>query len=296
MASKIRQINLRQLFSRDALASYAAFARRQKEFTIGVVIILGFIFLALSAGIITPYGPLTLGTGLPLQPPTLAHPFGTDDFGRDVLSRVIYSAQPDLLIALVAVGLSIVAGVPVGILSGYRGKRADLVIMALVDIMLAFPLIVFAMALVVVLGIGVTACMVAVGIAGLPLFARIARGETLVVTQSQYVEAAHAAGSTDGRIMRKHILPNIQAGLIVFAALDVGNALLIVAGLSFIGLGINPPTAEWGLMIFQGTNYILRGDWWLTVFPGLALVLAVLGFNLIGDGLRDILDPKSRSR
>jgi peptide/nickel transport system permease protein len=149
---------------------------------------------------------------------------------------------------------------------------------------------------VVVLGIGVAACTIAVGIAGLPLFARIARGETLVVTQSQYVEAAYAAGAKDGRIMLRHILPNIQPGLIVFAALDIGNALLIVAGLSFIGLGISPPTAEWGLMVFQGTQYILRGDWWMSVFPGLAIIIAVLGFNLIGDGLRDILDPRRRSR
>ena len=292
----MRKINLRELVSRRSLASYATFAKRQKEFTLGLAIIVVMFLIAVFAGQISPYGPLTLGVGPVLQGPTLAHPFGTDNFGRDVFSRVIYGARPDLMIAIVAVGLSIVSGVPIGILSGYRGNRSDLTIMALIDIMLAFPLIVFAMALVVVLGIGVTACIIAVGIAGLPLFARIARGETLVVRQSQYVEAAYAAGARDGRIMLKHVLPNIQPGLIVFATLDIGNALLIVAGLSFIGLGINPPTAEWGLMIFQGTNYILRGDWWLTVFPGIALVLAVLGFNFIGDGLRDILDPRNKSR
>jgi peptide/nickel transport system permease protein len=261
-----------------------------------LVIVAGIFFVALFAKQLAPYGPLTLDVGKPLQPPSVAHPFGTDNFGRDIFSRVLYAARPDLTVAVVAVALSMVTGVPIGILSGYRGKRSDMAIMAVIDIMLAFPLIVFAIALVVVLGIGVAACTIAVGIAGLPLFARIARGETLVVTQSQYVEAAYAAGAKDGRIMLRHILPNIQPGLIVFAALDIGNALLIVAGLSFIGLGISPPTAEWGLMVFQGTQYILRGDWWMSVFPGLAIIVAVLGFNLMGDGLRDILDPRRRSR
>lgn len=286
---------LRQAFSRKNVPATLAFARREKEFTAGLAIILFLVLVAVFAGQIAPYGPLTLSVGPALQPPSLAHPFGTDNFGRDILSRVIFAARPDLTISIVAVALSMVTGVPIGILSGYRGRRTDTAIMALNDIMLAFPLIVFAMALIVTLGVGATACTIAVGIAGLPLFARIARGETLVVRQSQYVEAAHAAGARERRIMLKHVLPNIQPGLIVFATLDIGNALLIVAGLSFIGLGIGPPTAEWGLMVFQGTEYILRGDWWMTVFPGMAIILAVLGFNLMGDGLRDVLDPKHRS-
>jgi peptide/nickel transport system permease protein len=290
------RINIRELVSSRSVASFATFAKNEKEFTLGLAIVVGLILIAIFAGQLAPYGPLTLGVGAVLQPPSLAHPFGTDNFGRDIFSRVIYGARPDLTVSIVAVALSIVSGVPVGILSGYRGKRSDLVIMALIDIMLAFPLIVFAMALVVTLGIGATACMIAVGIAGLPLFARIARGETLVVRQSQYVEAAYAAGAKESRIMLKHVLPNIEPGLIVFATLDIGNALLIVAGLSFIGLGISPPTAEWGLMVFQGTDYILRGDWWMTVFPGIAIIAAVLGFNFIGDGLRDILDPRRKSR
>jgi peptide/nickel transport system permease protein len=288
-------ISLRRIVSGRSLLSFAKFAKKEKEFTLGLAIIVGLVLLAILAGQIAPYAPLKLGVGDTLQPPSAAHPFGTDNFGRDVLSRVIYGTRPDLTVSIVAVALSILSGVPVGILSGYRGGRSDLAIMALIDIMLAFPLIVFAMALVVTLGIGATACMIAVGIAGMPLFARIARGETLVVRQSQYVEAAYAAGAKESRIMRRHVLPNIAPGLIVFATLDIGNALLIVAGLSFIGLGINPPTAEWGLMVFQGTDYILRGDWWMTVFPGIAIVLTVLGFNFIGDGLRDILDPRQKT-
>ncbi|HEV2389605.1 MAG TPA: ABC transporter permease [Nitrososphaerales archaeon] len=296
MTEPAQPSRLGRLLSRSSLSSAWEVLKREREFTAGLAIVLFLVLVAVFAGQIAPYGPLTLSVGTPLNPPTPAHPFGTDNFGRDVLSRVIFSTMPDLTITVVAVALSMITGVPIGILSGYRGKRSDMVIMALVDIMLAFPLIVFAMALIVTLGLGATACTVAVGIGGLPLFARIARGETLVVRQSQYVEAAYAAGAKERRIMIKHVLPNIQAGIIVFATLDIGNALLLVAGLSFIGLGIGPPTAEWGLMVFQGTQYILRGDWWMTVFPGIAIILAVLGFNLMGDGLRDILDPHHQSQ
>jgi peptide/nickel transport system permease protein len=292
----MRKINIRRLISRDTLTSFAIFAKKEKEFTAGLIIVLGLVLVAVFAAQLTPYGPLQLGVGNALEPPSFAHPFGTDNFGRDIFSRVIHATRPDLTVTIIAVALSIVTGVPIGILSGYRGKRSDMVTMALIDIMLAFPIIVFAMALVVALGIGATAATIAVGIAGLPLFARIARGETLIVRQSQYIEAAYAAGSRDRRIMLKHVLPNIEAGVIVFATIDIGNALLIVAGLSFIGLGITPPTAEWGLMVFQGTEFILRGEWWMIVFPGIAILVAVLGFNLMGDGLRDILDPRRKSR
>src|SRR5439155_10294897 len=183
--------------SREALVSFVRIARRQHEFAAGLIVVLGVILVAIFAAQLTPYDPRSLSAGEPLQPPNLAHPFGTDNFGRDILSRVIYAARPDLIISITAVAISMVVGVPIGILSGYRGRRSDTIIMAVVDIMLAFPIIIFAMALVVSLGASASASIIAIGIAGIPLFSRITRGQTLSVRESQYVEAAYASGSRD---------------------------------------------------------------------------------------------------
>ena len=287
---------VRRFVSHEGLAAFGNFAKKRPEFTAGLVIVLGMILVAVFAAQLSPYSPTALSLSKPLQPPSLGHPFGTDNFGRDIFSRVIYGARPDLTISITAVALSIFIGVPVGILSGYRGRKSDMVIMAIVDIMLAFPIVIFAMGLIISLGTGVLASIIAIGIARDTPLLTDDRGDTLAIRQSQYVEAAYAAGAGDRRIMLKHVFPNVQPGIIVFATLGIGNALLIVAALSFIGLGVSPPTAEWGLMVYEGTDYILRGDWWMATFPGLAILLAVLGFNLIGDGLRDIIDPRSRSR
>jgi len=269
--------------------------RRNRGALIGGAILLALILLALLAPWIAPYDPLQPAILQRLQPPSPNHLFGTDQFGRDTFSRVLYGGRTSLWLGLVAVGLSVAIGGFLGLLAGYYRGAVDLVVSRVVDLMLAMPRILLALVIVFTLGTGVTNVMIAVGISGVPDYARLIRSSTLAAREHVYVEAARVIGVPNWRIMARHILPNVVAPLIVVGTLGLGAAILSAAGLSFLGLGAQPPVIEWGLMLSDGRS-MLSVAWWLTAFPGLAIMLAVLAVNLLGDGLRDALDPRLRAR
>lgn len=261
----------------------------------GIVVILFWTIGGLLIEFISPYGVAQTGAGPRLETPSLAHLFGTDNFGRDVLTRVFAGAQLSLWTGLIAVALSMAVGVPLGGIAGYVGGWIGSTIMRVMDVLLAFPALVLAMAIAAALGPGVGSAMVAVGIVGIPEFARIVYGQTVALKQREFVEAGRALGIRPSIILLRHIVPNALAPIVVRAALGMGYAILTAAALSFIGLGAQPPTAEWGVMISDGRGYIISGDWWLTLFPGIAIASSILSFNLVGDALRDVLDPRLRT-
>ena len=230
-----------------------------------------------------------------LSPPTLAHPLGTDQLGRDLMYRVLLGAQTSIFIAVSAVVMSIVIGLPLGIVSGYYGGWTDNVLMRLVDTLLSFPALLLALTISAVLGPNLQNTIIAIGVAFTPFLARIIRGEALRVAQMPYVEAARAAGTTDGKMILRHILPNIMPPVIVQSTISLAFAILAEAGLSFLGLGTQPPNASWGLMIQASRDYLDRAPWTALV-PGAAVALTVLGLNMFGDVLRDVLDPRMRGR
>lgn len=246
-------------------------------------------------GIASPYEPSQTGAGGLLEPPSAAHLFGTDNFGRDILTRVLAGARISLWTGLIAVGFSVVVGVPLGAVAGYAGGFLGGVIMRVMDVILAFPSLVLAMAVAAALGPGVGSAMLAVGIVGIPEFARIAYGQTVALKEREFVEAGRAIGLRTRTILFQHIAPNAFAPIVVRISLGMGYAILTAASLSFIGLGAQPPTPEWGVMVSDGRGYIMSGEWWLTFFPGLAIASSILAFNLLGDALRDALDPRLRT-
>ena len=240
---------------------------------------------------LAPYDPSASGVAPAYRPPSLSHPFGTDWAGRDMFSRVLYGGRYSLSIGVIAVSLALVVGVPLGAIAGYVGGWVDETIMRLVDVLYAFPFLVLAIALVAVFGQGfwkLVGALVAVGWIG---YARLVRGEVLSVAERDYVLAARALGVTDRRILARHVVPNAIAPVVVQATLNVGTVVLSAAALGFLGLGLQPGTAEWGSMLSAGRDTLIGGEWWVTVFPGLAIFLFVLAINLVGDGLRDALDP-----
>jgi peptide/nickel transport system permease protein len=259
----------------------------------GIVVTGVFLGTALLASWIAPYDPFLPATDAVLQAPSWAHPFGTDELGRDVLSRVLYGSRISLEVGVVAVSIAMVVGTVLGLIAGFNGGVWDMVIMRGTDVLLAFPGILLAIAIVATLGPSLVNVMIAVGIGAVPVYARTVRGSTLSVRYLEYVEAARAAGATTGRVLGRHILRNIAAPILVLATLGVGLNILIAAGLSYIGLGAQPPTPEWGAMLSSARQY-LRDAWWAAVFPGLAITSAVIGLNLLGDGLRDALDPRMK--
>lgn len=263
---------------------------------VGIVIVLGLIVAAVFAPVIAPYNPVSLDLASKNLPPSLDHLFGTDGFGRDLFSRIVYGAQISLLVGIVSVLGAVAVGVPLGILSAYRGGYLDTLIMRIMDIMLAFPSIILAIAIAIVIGAGIAAVTIAILVVSIPVYARIARGTSLSVIQETYIEASRAIGAPGIRIIFRHILPNILAPLLVEMTLDIGSAVLSLAGLSFLGLGApHPYTYDWGRMISDNFSYqAVTTYWWQLVFPGLAIVFCVLGWNLLGDGLRDAMDPKLR--
>jgi len=244
---------------------------------------------------LVPHDPLATDTAVALQPPSAQHWFGTDQLGRDLFSRVVVATRLDLLIALGAVALSMVAGSVLGAIIGYWGGVLDAVVSRLVDVLMAFPLFVLAMALVAALGNSVINVVYATAIVNLPFYIRLARSEIRPRRALGYAEAARAGGSGDWRILSRHLIPNIAAPLVIQGSVNLGWAVLNAAGLSFLGLGVRPPTPEWGIMVAEGARFIASGQWWIVTFPGLALMLAVFTFNLLGDALRDILDPRLRT-
>jgi peptide/nickel transport system permease protein len=253
------------------------------------------LVLAVLGSAIAPYDPLATETSVALQPPSWSHWFGTDHLGRDILSRVIVATRLDLMIALTAVALSFVAGSALGSLAGFYGGWTDRIISRVVDTIMAFPLFVLAMGIVAALGNTVENIVLATAIVNFPLYARIARAEANVRREAGVVQAARLSGNGEVRILLGHILPNIMPIMVVQMSLTMGYAILNAAGLSFIGLGVRPPTPEWGIMVAEGAAFMVSGEWWIAFFPGLALMLAVFCFNLLGDGLRDIIDPQRRT-
>jgi peptide/nickel transport system permease protein len=265
--------------------------RRNKGAMVGGAVVLLFIFTAVFAPLIAPYDPLESNLDEALQSHTYKHWFGTDEQGRDILSRIIYGGRMSLAIGVIAVAISSVLGVFLGLISGFMGGKVDNVIMRFMDILMAFPGMLLALAIVSALGPGTFNLMIALGVYSVPFFARVVRGSVLSVREMEYVEAARAIGQSNFFIVFSHILPNCVGPILVLATLRIALAILNGAGLSFLGLGPQPPTPEWGAMLSSGRTY-LRIAPWVATYPGLAIMFVVLGFNVFGDGLRDALDPR----
>jgi peptide/nickel transport system permease protein len=276
--------------------SHILFVLRSNKLTaiaaVGLAVIVG---LAILAPWIVPYNPVASDVPQALQPPSAAHWAGTDQLGRDILSRLIAAARLDLLIAASAVSVSFLVGAAVGGFCGYRGGRLDRWVGRVVDVLMAFPLFVLAMALVAALGNRMENIIIATAIINLPFYTRFARAEVNVRRNLGWVEAARACGESHAAVVLRFLLPNVLPAMAVQISLNLGWAILNAAGLSFIGLGVQAPTPEWGIMVAEGARFITTGKWWLVGFPGLALMLTVLCFNLLGDGLRDMLDPRMRT-
>lgn len=288
------QVNTKQAHPKKSSLWLDSLSRIVKSKTsfIGLLIILLLFVVAAFAPHIAPYNP-TEDTDLlnRYAAPTADHWLGTDELGRDIFSRIVYGSRISIQIGVIAVGISMILGVFLGGVAGFFGRWIDNLIMRLIDILMAFPSILLAIALVAVLGPSLTNAMIAVGIVGVPQFARIVRSTVLSIKETEYIEAARAAGTRNGQILLRHVLPNSMAPIIVQATLSVGTAILDAAGLSFLGLGAQPPSPEWGAMLSDARAALQSAPWVIT-FPGIAIFLVVLGFNLFGDGLRDALDPR----
>ena len=262
----------------------------------GMIGLVGFsllILVVLLAPILAPADPTEMDFEHILEPPSSMHPFGTDDLGRNILSRVLWGGRESLRVALIAIVIAAAGGIVLGLISGYFGGAADSAIMRLTDVFLAFPTILLVLAIVAALGPNLGTVLFALGISFIPAVSRFVRGSVLAAKNNEYVLAAQVLGASDFYIMFTQILPNIMAPLIVYSSLGLGSAIMITAGLSYLGLGAQPPSPEWGAMLNYGRDY-LRDAWWMSVFPGMAIFAAVLCINLLGDGLRDALDPKLR--
>ncbi len=265
--------------------------RRSRAAIIGLVIIGVFLLTAVFAPLIAPHNPIAFSLGDQLLPASATHPLGTDELGRDVLSRLIWGSRITLLMTVGAVLLALVTGAFLGIVAGYRGGWVDTAIMRCIDVLLAIPTFLLAVAIIAALGANTINVILAVGIGSMPAFARIARGSTIAVKQEDYVTAVRSVGANSRRIMWRHILPNVSSALLVQTTLRLATAVLTASGLSFLGLGPQPPTAEWGAMLSTGRTYLTSSPQLVTV-PGIAILLVTIGFNLLGDGLRDALDPR----
>ena len=265
--------------------------RRHKGAVTGLVIVGALVFVALFQNALAPVNPIRIDIGDALAAPGSGHPMGTDQYGRDTFSRVVHGSGISLTVGLISVGIAATVGTAIGLLAGYYGRALDAVLMRVVDVMLAFPGILLALGIVSVLGPSLRNLEIAVGLSGIPVYARLVRGSVLVAKEQLYVDAARVIGVPVRVILGRHILPNVVAPVIVAGTLGMGTAILAAAALSFIGLGSQPPTPEWGRMLSEGRDY-LRDAWWISTFPGLAIMLTVLGVNMLGDGLRDVLDPR----
>ena len=265
--------------------------RRNPAAMLGLVGFLAIVLAALLAPWIAPFNPNKILSGEPLIGPTSQHWFGTDDLGRDLFSRVLWGGRESLRVAMTGLGVAVAIGLVVGTVSGFFGGWVDNLIQRANDVMLAFPFILLLLSIVSILGPSLITVMIAVGIAVAPNYIRLVRGTVLNIRQNEYVTAAQALGASSARLMFRHVLPNIVPTILVYASTDLGYNIMATAGLSFIGLGAQPPSPEWGAMLNYGRDFIDQA-WWMSVFPGLPIVLSVLFINLLGDGLRDALDPK----
>ncbi len=288
------QVSRNQISKEDSqLRRNWAKLRRNKAALFGGVLILIYLTTALLAPVLFPGSPSAPNLIHSLERPSVKHPLGTDELGRSILGRVIYGSRVSLLIAIGVVAVGLLVGVPLGLVSGYYGGKVDFVIQRVTDTLLAFPGVLLALALVSVLGVGLKNTIISVGISTVPMYIRLVRGCALSVREETYVEAAKAVGTRNNVILFRHILPNVMVPITIQTSLGMGWAILFAAGLGFLGLGVQPPTPEWGAMLGSGRAYLFHAPH-VATFPGIAIFLAVLGFNLAGDGLRDVLDPRFR--
>ncbi|MEE8291168.1 MAG: ABC transporter permease [Candidatus Tectomicrobia bacterium] len=266
---------------------------RNKGAMFGLLVFVLIVLASIFAEQLSPYDPLEQDFMVLMEPPSAQHWLGTDSLGRDILSRIIYGSRIALIIGILAVMLAMVVGVTLGLIAGYYGGAVDSVIMRIMDGLFAFPILILAIALMAIMGLGLMNIIIAVSVGYIAPFARVTRGDVLAVREETYVEAARLTGMSNLRIIFRHVLPNVRAPIIVQGALRVSGAIITEAGLSFLGLGIPPPEPVWGSMISEGRQFLVMASW-ISTFPGIALMLAVVGLNLLGDGLRDTLDPRLR--
>ena len=270
-----------------------AMLKQNKAALFGLFIVIGFLFTALFGPFLTTHSPNVINLKNRLSAPSWEHPLGTDELGRDIFSRILCGAKISLQIGIIVVSISATIGIMIGVISGYYGGKTDAVIMRIVDIFLSFPSLILAIALMAALGQNIYNVMLALSLVGWTIYARVVRSEALQIREMEYIQAAKAMGASNFQIIFTHVLPNIIAPVIVLATLGMAFAIISEAGLSFIGLGVKPPTPSWGFMLSSGRMYMTTSPYG-ALFPGLAIALVVLGFNLIGDGLRDALDPELR--
>jgi peptide/nickel transport system permease protein len=277
---------------RNPILDFARRFLRHRLAVTGALLVALLAFVAVFGRAVAPYDPLGMDFGALFAPPSLAHPFGTDEFGRDIFSRVLYGARISLQVAFIAVGISGSAGVLLGLLAGFLGGWVDELVMRVMDVLFAFPAVLLAITVMAILGRGVGNAMIAIAIVYVPIFARVTRGAVISVRGREYVTAARALGKGQMGIMLRHVLPNSLGPIIVQTSLSLAFAILAEAALSFFGLGTQPPDPSWGRMLSEGRGFLRQAPW-MGVFPGLAIMVSVMGFNFLGDGLRDLLDPRS---
>jgi peptide/nickel transport system permease protein len=267
--------------------------KSNKTSMVGLFMAFCVVIIALISPWISPYDPISQDMNVQHAPPSWAHPFGTDSYGRDQLSRILWGSRVSLVVGILSVLLAMAAGIPLGMIGGYKGRRIDNLVLRFIDIFMSFPIVILGLLVLAVMGPGLMKIVIAIGVALTPRIARLARGSTLSIKGKEYIEAARAVGQNDGKIMMIHVLPNIFGDILVMGTLWVATAIIVEASLSFIGLGVRPPTPSWGAMIRDGLDQLTNAPW-LSIFPGLAIFVSVFSFNLIADGLRDISDPKLR--
>jgi len=266
--------------------------RKNRLSVAGLTVILLIVSVAIAAPIVAPYDPFTIDVYNVISAPTSAHLLGTDDLGRDVLSRMIWGSRISLAVGFVAVGISITIGIIIGSLAGFYGRAVDAILMRFVDIMLCFPTLFLILAVIAIIGPSIWVIMVIIGITSWMDVSRLVRAEILTLKERDFVAAARAVGASDFRIIFMHILPNALSPVFVSATFGIAGAILLESGLSFLGLGVQPPDASWGNILTSGKDYITVGAWWLSFFPGMAILITVLSYNLVGEGLRDAIDPR----
>ena len=267
--------------------------KSNKTSVVGLLMAFCLVIVALISPWISPYDPISQDMDVQHAPPSWAHPFGADSYGRDQLSRILWGARVSLVVGMLSVLFSMAAGIPLGMIGGFKGGITDNLILRFIDIFMSFPIVILGLLVLAIMGPGLIKIVIAIGVALTPRIARLARGSTLSVKGKEYIEAARAVGQNDAKIMMIHVLPNIFGDILVMGTLWVATAIIVEASLSFIGLGVGPPTPSWGAMIRDGLDQLTNAPW-LSLFPGLAIFVSVFSFNLIADGLRDISDPKLR--
>lgn len=299
MSSAVAELEPKELTtsgkSRSLYSDAARQFRRNRVAVAGLIVLLAMIAIAILAPVLALHDPTKMYYSHKLESPNSYFPLGTDNLGRDVYSRIVYGARISLQTGLIAVFIALLIGVPMGVAAGYFGKWVDTVLMRICDVILAFPGIIFAIWLISILGPSLRNVMISVGLFSVPGFARLVRSSTLSVKEADFITAERAVGAGVIRILVRHLIPNVVAPVIIFSSLRVASAMLAAAGLSFLGLGVQPPTAEWGAMLSEGRAY-LQSAWWVAFFPGLAIMITVLAANMVGDGLRDALDPRFQNR